>query len=76
VKRCRGASAGAGGAQKGAGVRGQATWPGISACVHTGPRWLAELRGRFHGTARESGCARKRLITLMRQAHEAAWCNN
>jgi hypothetical protein len=27
------ASAGAGGAQKGAGVRGRATWPGISACV-------------------------------------------
>jgi hypothetical protein len=37
-----GASAGASGAQKGAGVRGQATWPGISACVRkcarAGPR--------------------------------------
>jgi hypothetical protein len=29
----RGASAGAGGAQKVPGVRGQATWAGISACV-------------------------------------------
>jgi hypothetical protein len=27
------ASVGAGGAQKGAGVQGRATWPGISACV-------------------------------------------
>jgi hypothetical protein len=42
VKWDEGASAGAGGAQKGAGVRGRATWPGISACVHkcacAGPR--------------------------------------
>jgi hypothetical protein len=29
---------GAGGAQKEAGVRGQATWTGISACVHAGTR--------------------------------------
>jgi hypothetical protein len=42
-----GASAGAGGAQKGAGVRGQATWSGISACARectrAGPR---RARGR------------------------------
>jgi hypothetical protein len=34
VKWDGGASAGAGGAQKGAGVHGRATWPGISACMH------------------------------------------
>jgi hypothetical protein len=33
VKWNGGASVGAGGAQKGAGVRGRATWPGISACM-------------------------------------------
>jgi hypothetical protein len=74
VKRCRGESAGAGGAQKGAGVRGQATWSGISACVHAGPRRLAgkaELTGWSHGAVRESGCAGKWLSALMRRAHEA-----
>jgi hypothetical protein len=53
-----GASAGASGAQKGARVRGQATWSGISACVHTGPQRFAgraELTGWSHGAARESG---------------------
>jgi hypothetical protein len=56
-----GASAGAGGAQKGDGVRGWATWPGISACVRvcwsTAGAVKAELTGRSHGTARESGRA-------------------
>jgi hypothetical protein len=34
-----GASAGVGGAQKGAGVRGRPTWPRIQACVRAaGPR--------------------------------------
>jgi hypothetical protein len=31
---------GVGRAQKGARVRGQATWPGISACVRAGPQWF------------------------------------
>jgi hypothetical protein len=42
---------GAGDAQKGAGVRGHATWPGISACVRADPRRFAgkaELTGRPH----------------------------
>jgi hypothetical protein len=59
VKWDEGASAGAGGAQKGAGVRGRATWPGISACVHkcacAGPRrdaGKAELIGGSHGAVR------------------------
>jgi hypothetical protein len=46
-----------GGAQKGAGVRGQAMWPGILACVRAGPRRFAgkpELTGRPHGAARGS----------------------
>jgi hypothetical protein len=47
---------GAGDAQKGAGVRGQAMWPGISTCVRGGP-WRfagkAELTGRSYGAARE-----------------------
>jgi hypothetical protein len=41
-----------GGAQKGARVRGQATWLGFSACVRAGP-WRfagkAELTRRSHG---------------------------
>jgi hypothetical protein len=47
-----------GGAQNGAGVHGQATWPGFSACVQTGPRWFtgkAELTGQSHGAERGSG---------------------
>jgi hypothetical protein len=62
VKWDRGASASVGGAQKGAGVRGQATWPGISVCVRAGPRWVAgktDLTGRSHGAARGSGRARE-----------------
>jgi hypothetical protein len=62
VKWNGGASAGAGGAQKGAGVRGRATWLGISTCVRecvrVGPRrgtGKAELIGRSHGAARGSG---------------------
>jgi hypothetical protein len=49
-----------GGTQKGAGVRGQATWPGFSACVCAGPRRFAgktELTGRSHGVERGSRCA-------------------
>jgi hypothetical protein len=48
-------------------VRGQATWPGILACMRTGPRRFAgkaELTGRSHGLARAvertSGRADKR----------------
>jgi hypothetical protein len=41
VKWDMGASAGAGGAQKGTGVRGQATWPGISTCA----RWSTVVHG-------------------------------
>jgi hypothetical protein len=55
-------------------VHGQATWSGISACVRAGPRRLAgkaELSGQSHGAVRESGCAGKWLIALMRRAHEA-----
>jgi hypothetical protein len=52
---------GAGEAQKKARVRVQATWPGISACVHIGP-WRfagkAELKGRSHGAARGRAGAR------------------
>jgi hypothetical protein len=55
-----GTSAGAGSAQKGVGLRGRATWPGISACVRecerASPRrgkGKAELTGRSHGAARE-----------------------
>jgi hypothetical protein len=62
VKWNGGASAGAGGAQKGARVRGQATWLGISACVcectRVGPRrgaGKAELTWRSHSAARGSG---------------------
>jgi hypothetical protein len=49
-----------GGAQKGAGVRGQETWPGFSVCARTGPRQFAgkaELTGRSHGAERGSGHA-------------------
>jgi hypothetical protein len=49
-----------GGAQKRAGVHGQATWLGFSACVQTGPRWFtgkAELTGQSHGAERGSGRA-------------------
>jgi hypothetical protein len=60
----RGASADAGGPQKGAGVCGQAMWPGISACVcecaradpQRGAR-KAELIGRSLGAVRGSGRA-------------------
>jgi hypothetical protein len=49
-----------GGAQKGAGVRGQATWPGISVCERAGP-WRfarkAELTAWSHGAERGSGRA-------------------
>jgi hypothetical protein len=52
-----------GGAQKRAGVRGWATWPGISACVRVaGPQRVmgkAELTGGSHGAARGSRRARK-----------------
>jgi hypothetical protein len=58
------ASVGAGGAQKGAGVRGRATWPGISECVcgcaRVGPRrgtGKAELTGQSLDAARGSGRA-------------------
>jgi hypothetical protein len=56
-----GASAGAGGAQKGAGCVGRRRGRGSRrACVHASP-WRvvgkAELTGRSHGTARGSGCA-------------------
>jgi hypothetical protein len=47
-----------GGAQKGVGARGQATWPGFLACVRAGPRQFAgkaELTGRSHGAERGSG---------------------
>jgi hypothetical protein len=61
-----GASAGAGGAQKGAGVRGRVTWPGISTCVRecarAGSRRVAgkaELTKGSHGAARGNGCARE-----------------
>jgi hypothetical protein len=67
VKWGRGASASAGGAQKGAGVRGRATWPGISACgrgcTRAGPRRgvrKAELIGRSHSAARERERERER----------------
>jgi hypothetical protein len=52
----QGIKCGCGGAQKGAGVRGQAMWLGISACVHAGPRRFAgkaELTGRPHDAERE-----------------------
>ena len=64
VKWDEGVSAGAGGAQKGAGVRGRATWPGISArvreCACAGPRRVvgkAELTKGFHDAARGNGRA-------------------
>jgi hypothetical protein len=57
-----GASAGVGGAQKGDGVRGWATWSGISACVRecarASPRrgaGKAELTGGSHCAARGNG---------------------
>jgi hypothetical protein len=62
VKWGRGASAGAGGAQKGAGVRGQATWPRMSTCVCAGPRRFVgkvELTERSHDAVRERGGARR-----------------
>jgi hypothetical protein len=58
MKWGRGASAGAGEAQKEAGVRGKVMWPGISACVHAGPWrfvWMAELTGWSHSAARGNG---------------------
>jgi hypothetical protein len=61
VKWDRGARAGAGGAQKGARVRGQATWPGISAGVRASPQRFTgkvKLTGRSHGTARGRAGAR------------------
>jgi hypothetical protein len=61
----RGASAGVGGAQKGAGGRGRAMWTGIMASVREGacasPRrgaMKAELIGGSHGAARERERAR------------------
>jgi hypothetical protein len=64
VKWGRGASAGAGRAQKGAGVRGQATWSRISACVRAGP-WQfvgkAELTGQSM-SQREGAGARRGMI--------------
>jgi hypothetical protein len=47
-----GASAGVGGAQKGARVRGRATWPEISVCVRECVREKAELTGGSHDVAR------------------------
>jgi hypothetical protein len=47
-----------GGALKGVGARGQAMWPGFSACVRAGPRRFAgkaELTGRSHSAERGSG---------------------
>jgi hypothetical protein len=41
-------------------VRGQATWPGTSACVRAGPRRFAgkaKLTVRSHYAARENGRA-------------------
>jgi hypothetical protein len=73
-----GASAGAGGAQKGAGVRGRATWPGISACVRecvrAGPRrgaGKAELTGGPTVQREGAGECRERLGVLTKQAREA-----
>jgi hypothetical protein len=54
----QGERAGVGDAQKGAGVCGQATWPGFSACVRAGPRRFAEmteLTWRSHGAERGGG---------------------
>jgi hypothetical protein len=48
----QGASVGVGGAQKGVGMRGQVTWPRISACMHARPRRFAgkaKLTGQSHG---------------------------
>jgi hypothetical protein len=73
-----GASAGAGGAQKGAGVHGRASWPGISSCVHecvhAGPRWGArkeELTGGPTTQREETGARGKRFSELTRRAREA-----
>jgi hypothetical protein len=47
-----------GDAQKGARVRGQAMWSGISTCMRAGPLWFAgkaELTGWPHGAARVNG---------------------
>jgi hypothetical protein len=59
-----GASAGAGGAKKGAGVRGHATWLGILTCVRecarASPRQdaeKAELTGGSHGAVKGNGRA-------------------
>jgi hypothetical protein len=65
---------GAGSAQRELGVRGQATWLGISACVRAGPRRFAgkaELTGRPHSAERGSGRAEKRFIVLTGWAREA-----
>jgi hypothetical protein len=76
VKWDGGVSVGAGGAQKGAGARGRASWLGISACVHecarVGPRrgaGKAELTGRSHGAARERESGRTGVTA--RRADEA-----
>jgi hypothetical protein len=62
AKWVEGASAGAGDAQKEAGVCGRASWPGILVCVREcarpGPRrgmGKAELTGGSHNTARGIG---------------------
>jgi hypothetical protein len=55
-------------------VCGQAMWPGISACVRASPRRFAgkaELIGRSHSAARESGCVGKWIHALTRRAREA-----
>jgi hypothetical protein len=67
-----------GGAQKGAGVRGRAMWPGISACVRecarAGPWRVAGKAELTRGpmAQREGTSARgKRFSALTRQAREA-----
>jgi hypothetical protein len=71
------ASAGAGGAQKGARVRGRATWPGISACVLectcAGPQRVAG-KAELTGVPRRSKRERARgkwFGVLTRRAREA-----
>jgi hypothetical protein len=70
-----GVSVGAGGAQKGAGVHGWATWPGISVCVRE--CWCTAGRGEggadrgSHSAARGNGHAGKRFSALTRWAREA-----
>jgi hypothetical protein len=54
----QGRESGCGRCSKGSWGHGQATWPGLSACVRAGPRRFvgkAELTGRPHRVARENG---------------------